>query len=56
MARLDEADTVITDDAISAEARGILGGAIRELVVVPVSRPATVPLLQAVPDPAPDAE
>jgi DeoR/GlpR family transcriptional regulator of sugar metabolism len=56
MARLDEADTVITDDAISDEARGILGGAIRELVVVPVLRPASVPLLQAVPDPAPAAQ
>lgn len=53
MARLDEADTVITDDGISDEARGILSGAIRELVVVPVVRPAPVPILQAVPDPAP---
>jgi DeoR/GlpR family transcriptional regulator of sugar metabolism len=53
MARLDEADTVITDDGISDEARGILSGAIRELVVVPVVRPAPVPMLQAVPDPAP---
>ncbi|HET9520713.1 MAG TPA: DeoR/GlpR family DNA-binding transcription regulator [Candidatus Limnocylindrales bacterium] len=56
MARLDEADTVITDDGISDEARGILGGAIRELVVVPVVRPAPMPILQAVPDPAPAAE
>jgi DeoR/GlpR family transcriptional regulator of sugar metabolism len=53
MARLDEADTVITDDGISDEARGILSGAIRELVVVPVVRPAPVPILQAVPDPVP---
>ena len=56
MARLDEADTVITDDGISDEARGILSGAIRELVVVPVVRPAALPILQAVPDPAPAAE
>jgi DeoR/GlpR family transcriptional regulator of sugar metabolism len=56
MARLDEADTVITDDGISDEARGILSGAIRELVVVPVVRPAPLPMLQAVPDPAPATE
>jgi DeoR/GlpR family transcriptional regulator of sugar metabolism len=56
MARLDEADTVITDDGISDEARGILSGAIRELVVVPVVRPAPLPLLQAVPDPVPATE
>lgn len=56
MARLDEADTVITDDGISPEARGILGGAIRELVVVPVSGPAPLSLLQAVPDPVPATE
>jgi DeoR/GlpR family transcriptional regulator of sugar metabolism len=37
MARLDEADTVITDSGISAEARGILGNAIRELVVLSVT-------------------
>lgn len=52
MARLDEADTVITDDGVSEEARGILRGAIRELVVVPVVRPAALSILQAVPDPA----
>lgn len=51
MARLDEADTVITDDGISQEARGILSGAIRELDIVQVVRPASLPLLQAVPDP-----
>jgi DeoR/GlpR family transcriptional regulator of sugar metabolism len=51
MARLEEADTVITDDGISEEARGILRGAIRQLDVVPVLRPASLSLLQAVPDP-----
>jgi DeoR/GlpR family transcriptional regulator of sugar metabolism len=56
MARLDEADTVITDAGISDEARAILGAAIRELIVVPVAGPTTIPRLQAVPDPAPIAE
>ena len=56
MARLDEADTVITDDGISQEARVILSSSIRELDVVQVVRPASVPLLQAVPDPVPATE
>jgi DeoR/GlpR family transcriptional regulator of sugar metabolism len=51
MARLDEADTVITDDGISADAIEILSGSIRELIVRPVARPAVH--LQAVPDQAP---
>jgi DeoR/GlpR family transcriptional regulator of sugar metabolism len=50
MARLEEADTVITDEGISDEARGILGGSIRELIVVPVGRPTQLPKLQALPD------
>lgn len=56
MARLDEADTVITDDGISDEARGILSGAIRKLEVVQVLRSASVPLLQTIPDPVPATE
>ncbi len=53
MARLDEADTVITDDGLSTEAREILSGAIRELIVLPVNRPVEVPHLRSVPDASP---
>jgi DeoR/GlpR family transcriptional regulator of sugar metabolism len=56
MARLEEADTVITDDGISDEARAILGGSIRELIVVPVGRPTQLPKLQAVPEREPGPE
>ncbi|MFL5675708.1 MAG: DeoR/GlpR family DNA-binding transcription regulator [Chloroflexota bacterium] len=34
IARLDQADTLVTDAGLSAEARLILGGAVRELIVV----------------------
>ena len=39
IARLDEADTVITDDAISSEARELLAGTVRKLIVTTPTAP-----------------
>lgn len=39
IARLDEADTVITDDAISSEARELLAGTVRKLIVTTPAAP-----------------
>jgi DeoR/GlpR family transcriptional regulator of sugar metabolism len=39
IARLDEADTLVTDDGLSAEAREIAGDAVRELLIAPDAWP-----------------
>ena len=42
IARLDQADVLITDAGIDPEARALLAGAVRELVVVDAGQPAPI--------------
>ena len=42
IARLDQADVLITDSGLEPEARAILAGAVRELIVVETGRQAPV--------------
>jgi DeoR/GlpR family transcriptional regulator of sugar metabolism len=42
IARLDEADTLVSDDGLDPEARAIAGDAVRELLIAPVARRAVV--------------
>src|SRR3954447_15607289 len=42
IARLDEADTLVSDDALDPEARASAGDAVRELLIAPVARRAVV--------------
>jgi len=53
IARLDEADTLVSDDGLTEEARQIAGDAVRELLIAPGHR-APIGLLPSG-DPVPDA-
>jgi hypothetical protein len=43
IARLDQADVLITDSGLEADARATLSGAVRSLVVVDAARTAVEP-------------
>ena len=40
IARIDEADTLVTDSGLGAEARQLAAEQVRELVIAPVAEPA----------------